>query len=239
MQTESKKHSFYFGAKRIEFDLIQSNRKTLGITVKPDSSVYVRSPINKTIDDVLIKVKNKAPWILKQIEQFDEIRPIIYEKEYVSGESLYYLGRQYRLKVLKVGSKNSVKMVNGFILVRTENKDSMIVKQLLDKWYLELSRKYYEKKVKIILDILTKYEISMPTIKIRKMKTRWGSCSRNGNISLNIHLIKAPSHCIEYVIMHEFCHLKYFNHGKDYYLLLNKVMPDWESRKKRLEKVIV
>ncbi len=239
MQTEPIKHSIYFGKKCIEFDLIKSNRKTLGITVKPDSSIYVRSPIGKSIDEVLSKVKHKAPWILKQIDRFDAIRPEIYEKEYVSGESFYYLGRQYRLKVIKDKKENSVKMAGGFIQVRTENKDGLVVKKLLEKWYLEHARQYFDKKVKIVLGILEKYGVPMPMIKIRKMKTRWGSCSRNGNISLNTHLIKAPSHCIEYVIMHEFCHLKYFNHGKDYYSLLTRVMPDWESRKKRLESVIV
>lgn len=239
MKIEPYKHSFYFGKKRIEFDLIHSNRKTLGITVKPDSSVYVRSPQNKSINDVLSKVKHKAPWILKQIDRFDAIRPVIYEKEYVSGESFYYLGRQYRLKVLKVHGENSVKMAGGFIQVKTENKESDKVRLLLEKWYLDHAGKYFDKKVRIVLGILEKYGIPIPKVKIRTMKTRWGSCSKKGNISLNTHLIKAPSHCIEYVIMHEFCHLKYFNHGKKYYSLLRRVMPDWESRKKRLESVIV
>ena len=71
------------------------------------------------------------------------------------------------------------------------------------------------------------------------MKKRWGSCSKQGAIILNTELIKAPSHCIDYVILHEMCHLKYFNHGKAFYNLLVKIMPDWEKRKKRLEEVLV
>ena len=238
MQTEAIKHSIYFGKKEIKFDLIQTNRKSLGITVKPDSTVYVRSPINKSTVEVLKKVKHKAPWILKQIDRFDTIRPAIYEKEYISGESFYYLGRQYRLKVIKTDGESSVKMKGGFIQVTTDNQNGIRIKQLLEEWYLKLARKYFDKKVNLIYTKLKKYGISVPIVKIRTIKTRWGSCSKNGNISLNSHLIKAPSHCIEYVIMHEFCHLKYFNHGKEYYELLTRVMPDWESRKKRLEKVI-
>lgn len=233
------KHSIFFGKKEIKFDLIQTNRQSLGITVKPDSSVYVRSPISKSLPDVLIKVKHKAPWILKQIDRFDSIRPVIYKKEYVSGESFYYLGRQYRLKVIKVDGESSVKMKGGFIQVMTDNKDALCVKQLLEGWYLNLSKRYFDKKINAVHTQLEKYGISFPKVKIRTMKTRWGSCSKNGNISLNSHLIKAPSHCIEYVIMHEFCHLKYFNHSREYYMLFNKVMPDWESRKKRLEKVAI
>jgi len=239
MPIEAMEHSIYFGKKEIKFDLIRTNRKSLGITVKPDSSVYVRSPISKSITDILIKVKHKAPWILKQIDRFDSIRPVIYEKEYVSGESFYYLGRQYRLKVLKNEGVSSVKMKGGYIEVKTDSKDGLYIKQLLEEWYLKLARRYFDKKVNVVHTKLKKYGISSPKIKIRTMKTRWGSCSKSGNISLNSHLIKAPSHCIEYVIMHEFCHLKYFNHGKEYYSLLTRVMPDWESRKKRLERVII
>ena len=239
MQTDTKKHSFYFGEKLIEFDVIRSNRKTLGISVKSDSSVYVRSPKDKSLADVIAKVKHKAPWILKQIDRFDTLRPLISEKEYVSGESFYYLGRQYRLKVISTTDKEEVKMSNGYIKVIEKHNDRERIKYLLDNWYLEKARTYFYKKLNFTLAKVKHLGIQPNSIIIRKLKTRWGSCSRKGNLSLNTHLIKAPSHCIEYVIMHEICHLKYFNHSKDYYMLLNKMMPDWELRKKRIEKVII
>ena len=81
---------------------------------------------------------------------------------------------------------------------------------------------------------MTKYNVAPKSFSIRKMKTRWGSCSRKGSISLNLHLIKLPEPCIKEVILHELCHLVHFNHSKEFYALMTAEMPDWKLWKKEL-----
>ncbi len=120
--------------------------------------------------------------------------------------------------------------------VKTKNNTERI-KQLLEGWYKEQAKKKFKQRLALCGKKLEKYGITTPNISIRKMSKRWGSCSKHGKVILNVQLIKAPSHCIDYVIMHELCHLKYYNHSKAFYKLLNLVLPDWQLRKKRLEQV--
>ena len=161
------------------------------------------------------------------------------EKSYVGGETHYYLGRQYRLKIVE-SNTDDVVLRRGIICVYTKNRrHSSRVKTLLEKWYREKARVKFEERLSLCLEKAKRHGFERPDIQIRNMKTRWGSCTRKGAIILNTHLIKAPSHCNDYVIMHEMCHLKYFDHGKQFYNLLVKVIPDWQKRKKRLEEVVV
>ncbi|MEQ8172293.1 MAG: M48 family metallopeptidase, partial [Candidatus Eremiobacterota bacterium] len=113
------------------------------------------------------------------------------------------------------------------------------IKTLLGNWYLDHARVKFNQRVNLCYEKIKKYDINTPLrIKIKQMKKRWGSCSKNGTILLNRELIKVPSHCIDYVITHEMCHLKHYNHNKKFFKLLSRVMPDWQNRKERLEKMV-
>jgi predicted metal-dependent hydrolase len=179
-------------------------------------------------------VKKRANWILKQIRFFERFHPVEPQKEYVSGETIKYLGRQYRIKVL-ISESNSVKLKGKYLQVYTI--DQKKTKELIYRWYKDKAEIKFQSIADMNLKKLNKYGIYKPRIRIRKMRTRWGSCNtENESILLNIELIKAPIHCVEYVIMHELCHLKYPNHTKEFYNFLSLVMPDWRARKQRLEK---
>jgi len=230
-------YSFKVGEKTIEFSLSRKERKHIRINVLPDFSVEVIAPIEKQIDDILFRVRKRATWILKQQRYFQQFHPFEPVKEYVSGETHKYLGRQYRLKVSD-SNKNQVKLKGKYITVLSKDKsDSELTKNLLNEWYRTLAKRRFTKIIDNYTEKLRKYDINKPKLTIRQMKTRWGSCSKNNeHIILNLELVKAPIHCIEYVIMHELCHLKYPEHTKEYYQFLTMMMPDWKQRKLRLEK---
>lgn len=228
-------HSVNFGSQDIRFKLQYSSRKTLGISVLPDLSVIVTAPSESDFGRIRDLVKKRAAWILKQQAKFSEYLPGQPTRKYVSGETHLYLGRQYRLKVVE-GKPETVKLKGRYIHITVTKKGSgEEVKTLLDKWYQERAKKYFQQKLVQAFEKFRRYEINLPVIRLRRMPKRWGTCSAKGVVHLNPDLIKFPSSCVEYVIVHELCHLIEANHNRNFYQLLQRVMPDWETRKFRLE----
>jgi predicted metal-dependent hydrolase len=228
-------HSVTFGSNDIRFKLQYSARKTLGISVLPDLSVIVTAPDDSDFEKVKDLVKKRAPWIIKQQSKFNEYLPAQPERKYVGGETHLYLGRQYRLKVREGGSEE-VKLKGRYIYVMIKNKnDRERIKELLDEWYKQRASKYFRQKLIKCFEKFRRFEIEMPAIALRRMTKRWGTCSTKGTINLNPDLIKFPASCVEYVIVHELCHLIEPNHSREFYQLLQRIMPDWTKRKLRLE----
>jgi len=230
-------YSITYGSREIKFRMELSCRKSLVIKVNPDLSVIVKAPEDQSVDNILRRVKKRASWIVKQLSYFDSLLPPVSKRQYLSGETHLYMGKQYRLKIME-SPEEDVKLRGGFIYVMVKDKsDSKRVERLLHSWYLSHAKKVFWEKVSICHEKIKKYDIPLPTVMVRKMEKRWGSCTEAGNVILNTELVKAPGHCIEYVIMHELCHLKYHSHNERFFHLLSLVMPDWEKRKERLERV--
>jgi len=229
-------HLVNFGSQDIRFKLQYSNRKTLGISVLPDLSVIVTAPSESDFGRVKDLVKKRAAWILKQQAKFSEYLPGQPKRKYVSGETHLYLGRQYRLKVVE-GKSETVKLKGRYIHVTvTEKRDGEEVKMLLEEWYRERAKRYFQQKLVKAFEKFRRYEIEVPSIRLRRMPKRWGTCSAKGIIHLNPDLIKFPSSCVEYVIVHELCHLIEANHNRDFYHLLQRMMPNWSEKKIQLER---
>lgn len=226
-----------YGKNKIGFLLETKKRKALRITVNPDRSVFVSAPKGFTIEDIKQKVISRASWIIKQQDYFSNFFPCITPRTYTSGETHCYLGRQYRLK--NIFAKNPLVKLKGkfFYIYTAKTKSSTLNKKLLYSWYKNKAFSHFRTILDKSMLKLAKYGLPPSKMTVRLMKSRWGSCSfLNGSILLNTELIKAPVHSIEYVIMHELCHLKHPKHDKRFYNFLRLVMPDWEKRKKRLEK---
>ena len=224
-----------FGSKTIDFRLEYSDRKSLGITVTPEMEVLVKAPTDTTIEKVKEKIRKKAPWIIKQQSFFLSFHPKTAQRKYISGETHLYLGRQYRLKI-HIGNEESVKLKGKFIEVTTPEKSK--VKDLLNDWYLRHARSKFHEIAKPLIDKFKKYKVEPSSIVLREMATRWGSCTPRGKIILNPELIKAPKGCIEYVIIHELCHLIHHDHTQKFIDLQTKEMKDWEKWKLKLEKLL-
>lgn len=227
-------HQVKYGSKTIDFKISRTNRKTLAIEVHPDSTVQLVAPENALLSDIKEKVVNRGRWIVKQQYYFEQFLPHTPIREYISGETHYYLGKRYLLKVIQDKNK-SVKLKGGQLLVLSPNTDIDKVKALMASWYYEhAKRKFNSILNKAILEF-RKENIHLERMDIKRMKNRWGSCTVNGVITLNPELIKAPSRCIEYVIIHELCHLQIANHKKEFYQLLDEKMPNWKKWKNHLE----
>lgn len=229
------KASIQYGSKIIDFEMVFTNRKTLGIIVTPELNVLVKAPIDSSIENIKEKLIKKAPWIIKQQSFFLSFLPRTTERKFISGETHLYLGRQYLLKV-EINNAESVKLKGKFIEVKTTDKAN--VKHLITDWYLHQARIKFFVIAKEIINNFKKHKVEPTSIILREMPTRWGSCTAKGKIILNPELIKAPKGCIEYVIIHELCHLIYHDHTQKFIDLQTTEMPDWEKWKIKLENLM-
>ncbi len=212
--------------------IIKKDIKNITLKVKPTCDVVLTVPL-KTDDkhiEYILKKRNK--WICNKIDFFKSNNKIE-NKEYESGESFKYLGKSYRLKVIEA-DEEEVKLLGAYIQIFIKNKMDLKKKEkLLSDWYTKRAENYFEKIVENYLHIVKK---EVKSIKIRQMKTRWGSCNPSKSyINLNTELIKKSKSSIEYVIFHELAHLVHPNHSKEFYKYLNTYMPDWKKRKEKLE----
>ena len=228
-----------YGTRRISFEVRRADRKTLGIEVHPDLSIWAIAPEQATVDAIRSKILKRAAWILKQQSFFQQFLPRIPERQYILGETHNYLGRRYVLKIRK-GAENNVKLKGSELIVFTAAEpNSELIRNLLTSWYYDHAKRIFDQKIENALQLFTKYKIEKPEFEIRRMKNRWGSCTPQGKIILNPELIKTPGHCIDYVIIHELCHLVHPNHSKEFHRLQVELNPRWQRWKTKLELIMM
>jgi predicted metal-dependent hydrolase len=223
-----------YGSKSIEYRLSFAERKSLGIKVLPDGLVSVIAPNETSIIDINKKVKLKANWILKQQAFFGSYKPNTPQRKYINGETHLYLGRQYKLQIIE-DTINEIKLYRGGMIMKTKKTNPEYLEKKLNEWYKKKAIFHFEEVLDSSIKKFNKYKIEKPTLDIRLMQKRWGSCTKSGKIILNTELIKAPKGSIEYVVIHELCHLVHHNHNREFYDLQNILSPDWEKWKEKLE----
>lgn len=214
-----------------------ASRRTLSIEVHPDSRVLIRAPAGCPEALIAERVQKRADWISRQLAEFERYRPRTPARQYLGGESHLYLGRQYRLKLLP-GEAVAVKVSRGQLLVSLPGEpDRDRVKAVLHQWYLDRARTVFGEVLDASMHHFRGAE--RPRLIVRNMQSRWGSMSSAGSMTLNVNLVRAPRLCVEYVVIHELCHIKHRDHGARFFKLLEQVMPDWERRKQRLEAALL
>ena len=225
------------GEQSLTYSLERKSVKNLNLHVRKDGNVYVsanfRVPV-KIVDEFLI---SKEQFILnaqKRFREQAELKP--QPKQYVSGETFYIQGRDLRLKVSQA-TKDRVYSDGIHIFLETKDPSDFTKKQrMVEKFIDQLCRDVFNEITSEIYPTFQRYGVFMPTLRIRTMDTRWGSClAKKGIVTLNKRLLEAPRNCIEYVVMHEFCHFIHPNHSKQFYAFLTMLMPDWKERKKILD----
>lgn len=234
-----EQYSMDYGKHSISYTVVRRARKTLEIAVEPNSTVSIAAPVSASSESIAAKVRKRAPWILAQQRYFDQFNPRTPARRYVSGETHLYLGRQYRLKLVRSQS-TSVKLMRGVIEIQCAHPESSDeTRALLDNWYKAKARTKFLERIEECLGRFSRPAAVTPVgLTVRVMRKRWGSMSRGGRLSLNPRLIQAPTDAIDYVITHELCHRLEPSHSPGYFRILKRAMNDWEARKKRLEKIL-
>ncbi|MDD9857477.1 MAG: SprT family zinc-dependent metalloprotease [Gammaproteobacteria bacterium] len=223
-----------YGSQSIAYRLTRSRRKSLEIAVHPDGEVVVKAPLETDESVVEQRVHKRARWISRQILHFAQFEPRTPERRFVGGESHLYLGRKYRLKITP-SDTDSVSLRRGFFFITVVDHRPAHIAALLEKWYRGKAEIHFARVLERCWPPFGSHGMFKPAFKIRRMKTRWGSLSGRGVMTLNLELIKAPVECIEYVVIHELCHLSHPHHGPGFYRLLETQLPDWAKLKHKLE----
>ncbi|MBF8710012.1 MULTISPECIES: SprT family zinc-dependent metalloprotease [Pseudomonas] len=234
-----ERHCLMVGSQSIDYIIVKRPRKTLEIAVEPDASVVVVAPLDANLDAIEIRLRKRATWILRQQRYFAQFLPRTPERQFIAGETHLYLGRQYRLKFIP-HVQERVKLVRGFIEVQTHRPNCReVIRELVEAWYRNRAHIKFAERIEVNLQRFPTPEAFRPRdLIVRQMKQRWGSMSPAGRLLLNRRLIEAPINAIDYVITHELCHITEPHHGAAFYELLDRVLPDWERRKQKLESVM-
>lgn len=225
----------------IRYLLEQKPVKNLNLRIHKDCMVYVSANPDVPAEKVDDFVVSKGAYIRSAQKIFHEIAQYTPQpKQYVSGETFYLLGRSILLKVEK-NERNTISSDGIYLHLCVKDTEDFAKKQRMVTRYMdEQCRTTFGEIILEIYPIFQKYGVPMPTLRIRNMETRWGSClAKKTVIILNKRLLEAPRNCIEYVVMHEFCHFLHPNHSKHFYTFLTMLMPDWKERKTVLDRSAV
>ena len=261
---------FYYGQDKIDYEVVRKEvtykekinqpesdqliakktkpRKVI-IKVHPDQRVVATAPNDATDEMIYDAMMKRARWIWQSLQDFAKQQDHVLPKRYVSGETQFYLGRRYVLKVItNIETANvihsTVKLSRGKLNIELSQSDSTlsieertaIVKSLIDEWYKDKAKLIFVERLEVVLPKAA-WVTDTPAFRLLVMKKQWGSCSVKGNLILNPHLVKAPKECIDYVILHELCHIAEHNHSERFWHLLTQVMPNWQEVKARLDEM--
>lgn len=222
-----------FGSTNIEFEVEYRKRKTLAIEITPPDNILVISPIGLSEDKIKELVKRKGKWIVQKLFEFKEMEYRPFDRGFKNGEAFMYLGRNYSLQMIVDERLKypEVKLHQGKFYIFTPEKDTFIMRKAMENWYRD-------KCEKRILDRVNYYKSKIGKepriIKVKEQKKRWGSCTSKGDIYFNWRCIMAPSNVFDYIVVHEMCHLIHMDHLKNFWNLVETIIPNYEDRKKWL-----
>ena len=223
-----------WGSRDIEYDLHRDDCSRFSITVLPRGSVRVRAPERADDEEIDQRVLRRARWILKQLRELDALRPLRPDWEFVSGETHRYLGRQYRLRV-RQGEPAPTRLLGKFFEITVEDPtDGRSVSRCLDDWYRQQGMRVIERMVNETMQRPPLEGLPRPTVQLRKMNCRWGSCTTKQRVLFNPLLIRTPRQCVRYVVAHELSHLISLRHDKEFFSALEQLEPRWRELRVQL-----
>jgi hypothetical protein len=219
----------------VAFQFVRSARKTVALHVHQDGHVIVRAPLRFSLAHAYTFIRERWDWLQLQQQRLSRL-PKKEVFRYEEGALLSHLGEPLRLTIQQ-GKRAHVEKKESDLWVTVSEwpyQESQLA-ILVQRWQLQQAKLIFAERLQQGHDAMASLALPKPSLKIRKMRSRWGSCSRQASITLNLELIKMPLPCIDYVVIHELCHLIEFNHSPAFYALQSRFMPDWKARKQQLE----
>lgn len=207
------------------------HRKTVQLQVFKDQSVILKAPLQANLARLNSFVEQKLGWVQKKQAQFAQ-RPAPYT--YTSGEQHLYLGQAYTLCV-NSAKKNWVQLQTPKLCLHLT--DPQTAERTLYLWYRQQAQQLFPEILHHCWQKFSRYGFNKPTLRIKRLRSLWGSLSRVGNMNLNLELIRAPMSCIEYVIWHELCHFKHAHHRPSFYNFLQEQLPNWREQELQLRQL--
>lgn len=210
-----------------------SHRMSFALEVHPDTTVLVRAPIRASKQSIVMALDKNKAWIEGHIKRLKKQKIHFIPREFKSGFKHLYLGQAYRLKTVEsrgedmhLSDKNKTITLFG----KEPEPDPQLIEKKLTNWYRTRADILFKKRIELFYQVMKLHKLPKPTYRIKKLRSRWGSCSARGNINLNLELIKFPIELIDYVICHEMCHLIQANHSRNFYALLATYIKDYKRR---------
>ncbi|MDQ2085427.1 SprT family zinc-dependent metalloprotease [Herbivorax sp. ANBcel31] len=223
-----------FGTRIIKYDVSHKDRKTMEISVEPPDKVFVIAPCGTDEKIIQKKVKSKGSWIVQKLFTFKSMEYRKIQREFVNGESFMYLGRNYSLQIhINDKIKNAdVKLYRGKFYVTLQKKDEKLIKNAMKNWYREKTSEKVMERIKYYEHFFRKKTTG---VKVRDQQKRWASCTSTNELLFNWRCVMAPSHVLDYIVVHEMCHMYYKNHSNEFWDMISNVLHDYERRKEWLK----
>jgi predicted metal-dependent hydrolase len=237
--TMIQQQKLHYGTSIIDYSIVRSRRIKTSEIIVDGENVIIRTPYDKSIEEINDIIKTKATWIRTKQLEYKSASPEIVKPVFEEGSTLPYLGVNYPFRMVndrkKSNSNENVKLMNGEfqIFSRSSKPSRKRIRFLYEEWLLQQARWIFTQKTKVYC---TELGIKPTQIIIKNLKNRWGSVTMHSVINLNVNLLKAPESVIDYIILHEFCHLKIKEHSHHFWDMLHKFMPDYQKKIEWLKK---
>lgn len=235
--------SFLYKEENISVKVTYRKRKNISIRIIPKSTIEIISPRSVPISFLKKVLDEKASWIMKTLDKFENIDESFKNRKYINGEIFYYLGKEYELKIIEdknINNKNNnycyIDIKKENLIITTNNNEAEYIKNELKKWYKIESEKIVIQRLEVLKkENSIMNQLTPNIIKIKEQKRRWGSCTSNKDIYINSRISMARIDVIDYILVHEFSHLVHMNHSKEFYNFVGSILPEFRECEKWLK----
>jgi len=247
--SNTKDYFFKIGENEIPYIIKESSKAKNIRLVIDNNGLHIVKPKKVAIGQIKRVLKDKSSWISKHYEKLLESKKCIPERKWVTGETLLYLGKSYRLNITehnKIKNHNLSDVKKGIISVSfdgdafnilmdeiaTGEERKILVEGIIKRWYRKAADSVIYERLEHYCRITG---LSHNAVRLKEQKTRWGSCSKDGNLNFNWKLVMAPLWVVDYVVLHELCHLRHLNHSKDFWMMVEYYMPQYKKAQEWLK----